>query len=153
MSKIRVMLSFNIIMGGDKLQVWQWWVSHCQYGSPPSTHHQHKRPISLDARIHPSVLQDHRILHHMVEPCCLCSKIDMMKPGFMEAAIYIAPEGENSGQHITTGMKDECGYVVPRIDLCTGLALIHLDSSIFGEVLQQEKACRSQCPSRLVRLK
>jgi hypothetical protein len=70
-----------------------------------------RRPTSLEARIPPCALQDHRISHRLLGPCCLCPKVDITKPPFVEAAIYIASGGEYAGKYIAACAKDECGYV------------------------------------------
>src|ERR1700683_611051 len=69
------------------------------------------RPIYLDTRVEPHALQDHRISHRMLGPCCLCPKLDIMKPDFIEAAIYKASEGECEGQYVAGCAKNECGYI------------------------------------------
>jgi hypothetical protein len=37
--------------------------------------------------------------------------MDITKPSFVEAAIYIAPEGEYAGKYVAGCAKDECGYI------------------------------------------
>lgn len=37
--------------------------------------------------------------------------MDITKPSFVEAAIYIPPEGEYAGKYIAGCAKDECGYI------------------------------------------
>ena len=64
----------------------------------------------MQARVTPSAMQDHRISHRMLGPCCLCPMMDPMTPDFVEAAIYMASDGDNTGQYVATCVKDECGY-------------------------------------------
>jgi hypothetical protein len=48
--------------------------------------------------------------------------MDIMKPSFVEAAIYIASGGEYAGKYIAACAKDECGYV-GESHLCTVLSV------------------------------
>jgi hypothetical protein len=36
--------------------------------------------------------------------------MDITKPAFIEAAIYIATTGEQAGKYVATCAKNECGY-------------------------------------------
>lgn len=65
---------------------------------------------SCAARIPPSDMQTHRISYRMLGPCCLCPLMDINKPDFVEAAIYMATDGEQAGQFVASCAKDECGY-------------------------------------------
>jgi hypothetical protein len=82
---------------------------------------QHQRPSSIEARIPPSAMGDHRITHRMLGPCCLCPMLDANKPDFIKAAIYMASAGEwQAGKYVATCAKDECGY---SGEGCTNLSL------------------------------
>ena len=72
--------------------------------------YQRARPSSLEARIPPSEMQTHRISHRMLGPCCLCPLMDATKPNFVEAAVYMATDGEEAGQFVARCANDECGY-------------------------------------------
>ena len=69
-----------------------------------------QRPSSARARISPSAMQDHRISHHMLGPCCLCPLMDKSKPDIVEAATYMVSEGDQGGQYVAVCAKDECSY-------------------------------------------
>jgi len=56
-------------------------------------------------------MQDHRISHRMLGPCCLCPMMDESNPDFVEAAIYKASNGDQMGEYIAACAKDKCGYV------------------------------------------
>ena len=90
----------------------------------------------MEARVTPSSLLDHRISHRMLGPCCLCPMMDAMKPDFVEAAIYMASDGDNAGKYVATCAKDECGYFGELIYLNIIRPVSHTQTqSTFGEVL------------------
>jgi len=78
--------------------------------------------------------------------------MDAMKPDFIEAAIYIASEGEQAGRYVATCAKNLCGYACK-----SGFALrqrwmfSHLYKSASRKTLQQDSAHKELCLSRLVR--
>ena len=68
------------------------------------------RPCANEERIRPSELQDHRVTHRVLGPCCLCPMVHASQPDFVEAAIYVLPVGPFSGQYVASCAQDRCGY-------------------------------------------
>jgi hypothetical protein len=71
---------------------------------------QRARPTTVEGRIPPSEMQAYRTSHRMLGPCCLCPLMDAATPNFVEAAIYMATDGEEAGQFVARCAKDACGY-------------------------------------------
>jgi hypothetical protein len=69
-----------------------------------------RRPSNNGERVSPSELQNHRVSHHMLGPCCLCPLVDQYKPDFVEAAIYVAGTGTFAGEYVASCAQDQCGY-------------------------------------------
>ena len=72
--------------------------------------YQSQRPTTMEARIHPSALNDHHISHRMLGPCCLCPMFDASTPDFIEAVIDMDPSSKHAGQYVAACVKDRCGY-------------------------------------------
>jgi hypothetical protein len=68
------------------------------------------RPVVDRARVRPSDLQDYRVSHRLLGPCCLCPMTDPNQPDFVEAAIYVVTAGPFSGQYVASCARDQCGY-------------------------------------------
>lgn len=67
------------------------------------------RPCANKERVRPSELQEHRMTHRVLGPCCLCP-MHASQPDFVEAAIYVLPVGPFSGQYVASCAQDRCGY-------------------------------------------
>jgi len=62
--------------------------------------------------------------------------MDPMTPDFVEAAIYMASDGDNAGQYVATCAKDKCGYFGEPVYLNIIRLASHTQTqSVFGEVL------------------
>jgi len=68
------------------------------------------RPASDEARVHPQDLEDHRISHQMLGPCCLCPLAEATQPDFVEAAVYPASVGPYAGQYVASCAQGRCNY-------------------------------------------
>lgn len=69
------------------------------------------RPSTREACVPPCAMQQHRMSHQMLGPCCLCPMLDVNLPDFVEAAIYEVPAGERyAGQWVASCARDRCGY-------------------------------------------
>ena len=107
---------------------------------------QSQRPTTMEARIHPSALNDHRISHRMLGPCCLCPMLDASAPDFVEAVIDMDPSGKHAGQYVAACAKDRCGYLGKSSQCAHGPCKLdrfwsHAPSSAFGTILQQARPC------------
>lgn len=96
----------NFVFGNGEFRVF-WYCCWCQYAyfSPFIS-----RPSSVESRIEPWDLRQHRKTHQFLGPCCLCPKVDPNQPDFVEAAIFPVPRGVISGEYIATCARNRCGY-------------------------------------------
>src|ERR1700676_1486706 len=101
---------------------------------------QFTRPTSTQGRVHPSILQDHRMSNRMLGPCCLCPMTDASKPDFIKSAIYVASGGDWEGQYVATCAKDLCGYC--GMPPCASHTLTGSSppSSAFGKALRPARS-------------
>jgi hypothetical protein len=78
--------------------------------------------------------------------------MDAMKPDFIEAAIYIASEGEQAGQYVATCAKNLCGYACKSdFALRRRWMFSNLYKSASRKTLQQDSAHKELRLSRSVR--
>jgi hypothetical protein len=69
------------------------------------------RPSTTYARIRPSDLNEYRITHQMLGPCCLCPLVDVNGPHFVESTIRIVGPGSSfAGEYAATCKLHQCGY-------------------------------------------
>jgi len=77
--------------------------------------------------------------------------MDRTKPDYIEAAIYIASEGEQAGQYVASCAKNLCGYTgESRFASHWRWTLSDLYKSASRETLQQARAYKELFPSRSV---
>ena len=93
-------------------------------------------------------MQEYRISHRMLGPCCLCPMVDTRKPSFVEAAIYMASDGEHAGQFVATCAKNECGYFGALSYIVSVDCLHMLLHSTIGKILRQTRPHQMLRPSR-----
>jgi len=62
-------------------------------------------------RVTPSDLLNHRLSHQFRVPCCLCA-YNTTTAIYTESAIYLAIQGEFSGEYVAGCATDSCGYLI-----------------------------------------
>jgi hypothetical protein len=76
--------------------------------------------------------------------------VDAKKPNFVEAAIYMASDGEHAGHFVATCAKDECGYF-GTLSYTVGVDCLHmLLHSTVRKMLRQTRPRQMLRPSRYV---
>ena len=71
--------------------------------------HLDNRPVSqTGARITLIDLAEYRRAYDFRAPCCLCACDSVI---YTESAIYIALEGQYSGEYVVSCASDTCGYL------------------------------------------
>lgn len=58
----------------------------------------------------PERLRPHRMTHTMINPCCLCPRLDGTSE-LVEAAILIMRDGPWSGEVVALCAQGRCGYM------------------------------------------
>ena len=61
-------------------------------------------------RITPSGMDDHRLTHRFLGPCCLCPLEHTGQYAFTEAAMVMETSGRYVGQYVASCACDSCGY-------------------------------------------
>jgi hypothetical protein len=80
------------------------------------------RPVDNHGRVVPSSLREYRRSHEFLGPCCLCPLFarNAETRVFTEAAMFVAPSGQFSGEYVAQCAKGECGYLGQlAFELCT----------------------------------
>lgn len=103
-----IVIRTGLPYGIGELETWPY---STQFAYLRSWTHVTFRPASVTERLTTCAMDNHRITHRFLGPCCLCPLADDKAPDFVEAAIYMATDGPHSGKWIATCAKGECRYL------------------------------------------
>ena len=105
-----VILQFDVAAGRG-LSIWRWYDLEL-LAFVTLTSHNRDRPVNdVGERVTPSDLDNHRLSHRFLGPCCICPAINNEHVAFTETAITVVLFGRRAGQYVARCATGGCGYL------------------------------------------
>jgi hypothetical protein len=106
------------------------------------------RPTEDRDRVDPCHLRGYRQTNEFVGPCCICALLER-NGKYVEAAMFAAPSGPNSGRYVAQCAKGECAYYGELFRPWWGLVFKFLHSLVdLEEIFQSYGTHLTEYPLR-----